>query len=829
MSNATGTKSNWLANQGNYSTTLSDLPSSFRALRAFLLWKRRPRPDGSVGKQPFYVGGQARSGSNGSAEDRAALATFDAASVAHLVDGAGDGIGVALLEGQGLIALDFDKCVCDGAVDARVVVLVADTYAEISPSGTGVRALYWGAWPGTSRDTSPADGDVALEVFGTSGFVTLTGNRVGDATEIAPMPGRVRDELVRRFGEPASVMSLASGAGFGFGLSDLASRQGWSLEQLRRYLFALPANCDHDSWMKALAALHHETEGSEDGFALAVEWSRTGGDAFTGESEVRRKWNSFGRRGGAIVGGGWLRKQACDADPAIKAEDAAARAVALAESSTNWRAEIAGAADEAALRQVATAIAADASLDAAARSALVPALKARAHAIQWAIDHHAAKALIKPSARALATVPGAGASLSELIVMPLEQWQRSLRRHPLTGDPIVGLNEIASALLRSRDVIDAQVGYDVFLDVTTVAIGDAEPAALTDQSQAELRSMFESLRMRVSADCFREALDLVRSRASRDSLLEWAEARQWDGTPRIATFFAVYGGAADSPYHRAVARYLWTALAGRALVPGVKADMVPILTGPQGLMKSSLVRALAPTPDMFSELNLADDEANIGRAMRGKAVLELGELRGFGARESDELKAFITKTVDSWTPKFKEHETVRPRRCLFIGTTNQPEFLADETGARRFLPLRVDRPCDPDAAARDREQLWAEAVVLFKAGGVAYSEAETLAKAEHEAFSTRDAWHEPIAAWLDRMTAAAASGAGSIEGLSLPEGWPGVSAHDVMQKALDLPVGAMGVGPGRRVAAVLRKLGWERTDLRQGRGGSRLYVKKAGA
>src|ERR1700676_3125949 len=99
--------------------------------------------------------------------------------------------------------------------------------------------------------------------------------------------------------------------------------------------------------------------------------------------------------------------------------------------------------------------------------------------------------------------------------------------------------------------------------------------------------------------------------------------------------------------------------------------------------------------------------------MRGRLVIELGELRGLHSRDSDSIKAFISRTHEEWRLLYKEHNTVFARRFLFFGTTNRDEFLADETGERRWLPLKIGK-CDPDGAAADCLQLWAEASTLFK-------------------------------------------------------------------------------------------------------------------
>jgi putative DNA primase/helicase len=121
---------------------------------AWLVWRFEPNenPGGKPRKVPYYIAGGRRQGVQGSPEDRARLVTFDAARVAAARQGM-DGVGYALLPGCGVVALDFDRCVTDGALHPKVRALLADTYAEYSPSGEGVRAFFAGE---LGNDKDPA-------------------------------------------------------------------------------------------------------------------------------------------------------------------------------------------------------------------------------------------------------------------------------------------------------------------------------------------------------------------------------------------------------------------------------------------------------------------------------------------------------------------------------------------------------------------------------------------------------------------------------------------------------------------------------------------------
>jgi predicted P-loop ATPase len=246
----------------------------------------------------------------------------------------------------------------------------------------------------------------------------------------------------------------------------------------------------------------------------------------------------------------------------------------------------------------------------------------------------------------------------------------------------------------------------------------------------------------------RDAVTYVADQGRFDSAQQWLRQLQCDAIPRIDTFLIDYCGASDTPYVRAVSAYLWTALAGRVMEPGAKADMVIVLVGTQGIGKSRLIEKLAPNPDSYGTLNLADRDADTGRLMAGKVVIELAELRGLRQRDAESIKAFLSATSDRWVPKYKEKGIRQPRRIVFIGSSNVREFLTDDTGNRRWLPVDVTR-CDADAVGRDMELLWAEARERFLCEGIQFRDAERLASEVHEDYTDIDAWESSIVAYLD--------------------------------------------------------------------------------
>ena len=302
---------------------------------------------------------------------------------------------------------------------------------------------------------------------------------------------------------------------------------------------------------------------------------------------------------------------------------------------------------------------------------------------------------------------------------------------------------------------------------------------------------------RIHKEEIRDAVHHMARLHSFDSAMLWLEQLPaWDGVKRVGTFLVDYCGTDNTPYSRAVSRYLWSALAGRVLEPGVKADMTPILEGRQGVGKSSLVMALAPTPECFCSISFSEDEDKIARKMRGKMVAEIPELHGLRTRELEFIKSFTSRQDEMWVPKFKEYTTTYPRRLIFIGTTNDTDLLSDSTGERRWLPVHVEK-CDVEALTRDRNQLWAEAREVFKEGGVDWS-AERLSADAHAAFRIEHPWREIIADWLD-----------DADANPMQKGY--VTMQEVLREALHLDTRNMKGVEGRLVGGIMISLGYERT------------------
>lgn len=370
------------------------------------------------------------------------------------------------------------------------------------------------------------------------------------------------------------------------------------------------------------------------------------------------------------------------------------------------------------------------------------------------------------------------------------------------------INNVVAACA-SRKMAGAVLAYDIFRDEIMFGPGGHDGwQRFTDADYVQLRMRLEQWGFKpISREMIRDAVDAVARENLFDSARVWLEHKvpAWDGVERVERFLVTHWGAGDTPYVRGVGLYMWTALAGRVLQPGAKADMVPIFVGRQGCGKSSGVAALAPTDEVLAEVSFGDKEDDLARRIKGRIVVELGELRGLHTRELETIKAWVTRREEQWVPKFKEFATRYPRRCVLFGTTNADQFLADGTGNRRWLPVDVG-VVNVEGIEADRDQLWAEARELFRQGGVRFG-VEELAREAHEAHTMIDPWIDVIGRWLQ---------AEDEPGGGKPIDRPYVTVGEVGERALNLDLRKPEARRSQmRIGEILRtEFGYERQRLR---------------
>lgn len=295
---------------------------------------------------------------------------------------------------------------------------------------------------------------------------------------------------------------------------------------------------------------------------------------------------------------------------------------------------------------------------------------------------------------------------------------------------------------------EGAISWDEFAErIVIVRVCPAgEPGPWSDLADVQTAVWLQRSRYRLEAspDLVATSIRAVAAAKSVHPLRKRLDGLKWDGTVRLDTWTTKYLGAADTEVHREMGKRWMLGAVSRAFVPGSQVDTALILEGHQGLGKSTAVRILSL--GFFTD-ELADiGSKDAAMQLHGAWIVELPELDAMGRAETSRVKAFLTRRSDRYRAPYGRHVAEHPRQCTFAGTVNHNDYLRDETGGRRFLPIEVTR-IDAVALKADVEQLWAEAVVRFRAGEETFTSNERLRTLIAEHTATRyqaDAWHDHV-------------------------------------------------------------------------------------
>jgi predicted P-loop ATPase len=269
--------------------------------------------------------------------------------------------------------------------------------------------------------------------------------------------------------------------------------------------------------------------------------------------------------------------------------------------------------------------------------------------------------------------------------------------------------------------------------------GDVGPDALwTDHFETLTRSWFPDQDIPASqGDVGRAIQAAARKNGFHPlrTLLDDELEPQWDGQLRIDQWMITYLHAPDTPYARAIGRRFLISAVARIFDPGCKVDHMLVLEGPQGQGKSKAVRALAIRDEWYADRLSDPGSKDAAMETAGAWLIEVAEMHALHRATASASKASLTRQSERYRPPHGKHLTKHRRQCVFVGTINPPGtgYLEDSTGSRRIWPVECQGIIDIEGLIRDRNQLWAEAVVRYKAGDVWWLETpelEALATAE---------------------------------------------------------------------------------------------------
>lgn len=326
------------------------------------------------------------------------------------------------------------------------------------------------------------------------------------------------------------------------------------------------------------------------------------------------------------------------------------------------------------------------------------------------------------------------------------------------------------------------------------------PRPFSDADASQVQEWLQRAGLpKIGRETVHQAIHLRAQERAFHPVRNYLNGLAWHGVKRLDGWLARYMRAEPSPYTSSIGRMFLIAAVARILDPGCKADYVLVLEGEQGVGKSRACATLGG--DWFSD-SLPDvtRDKDAAQHLRGKWIVEISELSALNRVEAEALKSFISRPVERYRPPFGREEVVEPRQSVFIGTTNRSTYLGDDTGGRRFWPVRVAQ-VDVAALAADRDQLFAEAVAAYRAGAQWWPDAEferQHIRPEQEARFEADAWELAIASFL--------------------AGRNRVQVSEVAREALFIETSKIGTKEQRRIAAVLSRLGWTSVRDWQGRG-----------
>jgi len=281
----------------------------------------------------------------------------------------------------------------------------------------------------------------------------------------------------------------------------------------------------------------------------------------------------------------------------------------------------------------------------------------------------------------------------------------------------------------------------------------------------------------------------------RNPLREWMSALKWDGTPRLAALVPRGFGTQVTPYFEAVGRCFLVGMVARVMQPGVKNDCMPVFEGRQGGYKSSALAIIGG--EYFAEIHESITSKDFYIALQGKMLCEISELHAFSVADIERIKGIISTQFDRYREPYGVTASDHPRQGVFSGTTNRDDWNRDETGARRFWPVRCGQ-IDLRWLKANRDQLFAEAVHLYTlgpdCGGAWWDVPEEEAEAHREQRKVIDAWEDSITTYLTGKTFT-----------RIPY---------VMADALDMRMQDMSKAEQMRVASILRQLGFRKGTKR---------------
>lgn len=354
----------------------------------------------------------------------------------------------------------------------------------------------------------------------------------------------------------------------------------------------------------------------------------------------------------------------------------------------------------------------------------------------------------------------------------------------------------ATRLMERHPTFAGMFWFDDFLQrVMTAWDGQARELRDADEDHVHLWMQRVAGIARMPKMAAQQAINVVAYANRRNELTEWLDSLKWDGVNRLEQLMSAGFSAERNEYSEAVGRCWVVSMVARAYAPGCKVDTMPVFEGTQGTKKSTALQVLVGER-WFTEIHDDIMSKDFFITLQGNLLVEISEMHAFGRAEVERIKGVITCRNDRYRAPYGRVAQDHPRQCVFGGTTNRDDWNRDETGARRFWPIKCLSEIDLGWIATQRSQLFAEAVARYRRGEQWWDVPGEAAEREQDARRAHDVWQDKIYDYLDGRS------------------W--ATTTDVLERVVGLELSKQSLQEQRRCGSVMRALGWRPIVRREG-------------
>lgn len=359
------------------------------------------------------------------------------------------------------------------------------------------------------------------------------------------------------------------------------------------------------------------------------------------------------------------------------------------------------------------------------------------------------------------------------------------------GAPLMNLDNVVRAI-QGDPTIQGRIWYDEFLDaIVTDWQGPRRQWKDADDVKLQLYMQRHVGLTRIGVQTCHDAALVAAFHDTRNECRDWLSGLAWDGVDRLRYLMSEGLGADENAYTDAVGRCWVISMVARVFQPGCKVDTVPVLEGGQGAGKSTALSILGG--QWFVECHESVTSKDFYGVLQGHMLVEISEMHSFTRAEVERIKGIISCQVDRYRKAYGRNTEDHPRQTVLVCTTNRNDWQRDDTGARRFWPVRCGT-VNHDWLRANRDQLFAEAVKLYREGASWWDVPVADQQKETEARRDADSWEGPIGLWLASQTRPTTS--------------------EILSECLKIEVGRHDQVVQKRVARIMRVLGWEQVVTR---------------